>query len=170
LTYGVPKDNSERAIPVAHGGVLDKLRQISVNLANRYGWQEPQATLFVLSGNVPASSRVRSTVNFNRITLQIDPSITPRQLADCYRRVRRKFREKRTRALSPKHLYLATFPASCLGNSKWENRLDKWNEKYPDWEYDDLENFRRDCRHARKRLLTRAISIKRLLSSWQDVH
>ena len=168
LSYAIRSARRERVVLVAHGGVLDKLRVLSGCLAKRYGWQEPQATLFVLTGNIPAVAPLSITANLERITLEVNPSVTPRELADHYRKVRKKLLEQRSRTLSEKHLNLAVFPGRCAANTTWNKRLDKWNEEYPQWAYDDLENFSRDCRRARKRLLDPSISIKRVLSTWQS--
>jgi len=165
LAYGVPEDCWERHVPTTNAGVLERLRQISVFLAKRYGWQEAQATLFVLTGRIPLVSPVRCKVNLSRITLDVDPSITPRHLADHYRRIRRKVLAKRTRSLSPKHINLAAFLAGRDPGKKWEERLNAWNERYPCWKYDDVGIFSRDCRQAKKRLLAQAISFEKVLIS-----
>ncbi len=97
LAYGVPQDRWERVVHTRAGGVLEQLRQISVRLATRYGWDEGQATLFVLTGLIPLHYPIRVTVDRDKINLRVDPTITPRQFVDSYRRIRRQLLTRRTR-------------------------------------------------------------------------
>jgi len=50
LAYGVPEDPWQRLVKITVGGALDRLRHVSEYLAKRYGWENAQATLFILTG------------------------------------------------------------------------------------------------------------------------
>ena len=94
----------------------------------------------------------------SRINLSIDPTLSPRDLAEFYGNIRKQLIGDRYRGLSWKHLSLALFLGQNSGLT-WEKRMTKWNEieqdEHPDWCYDenDLRNFTRDCKHAEERLL-----------------
>jgi len=171
LTYGVPEDRWERSLTTAEGGVLERLRWISERLSKRYGWQKPQATIFVLTGLVPlvptlefqTSPSSAPSPHYVPITLKVDPSVTPRQLADYYRRFRRQVLSKRIKALSIKHLRLAAFFADRPTDEKWQTRMKAWNRANRKWKYTQESNFRRDCLQARKRVLAPALSLERLV-------
>jgi hypothetical protein len=161
LAYGVPEDPWQRVVKTTIGGVLEKLRQVSEYLAKQYGWQDAQATLFVLTGNIPAVSGIRAKTQFRpfpvatRITLTIDPTLTPREVAKHYGNVRQKVLGKRYRSLTEKHIGLAMFSATRPEEETWAERMAAWNKEYPKWRYtfEQVSNFRRDCLQAQRRLL-----------------
>ena len=161
LAYGVPEDPWQRVVKTTVGGVLEKLRQVSGYLAKQYGWQDAQATLFVLTGNIPAVSAIRAKIQFRpfpvttRITLTVDPTLTPREVAKHYGNVRQKVLRKRYRSLTEKHIGLAMFSATRPEEETWAERMAAWNKEYPKWRYmfEQVSNFRRDCLQAQRRLL-----------------
>jgi hypothetical protein len=160
LSYGVPEDGWQRAVPTTVGGVLEKLRQVSEHLAKRYGWQDAQATLCVLTGRIPVASAIRATEQLRlplpvttRITLVIDPTLTPRDVARHYSKVRQKVIGKRHRPLSEKHVRLAMFSAMRREEETWPERMAAWNKEHQDWRYTQVGNFQRDCLQAQRRLL-----------------
>ena len=162
LSYGVPEDRWQRVIPTTVQGVLGGLRQLSEHLAKRYGWQNAQATLFTLTGQIPVVSALRVTTQLRsplpvttRITLTIDPTLTPREVAKHYGNVRQKVLGKRHRALTEKHIGLAMFSATRPEEETWAERMAAWNKEYPEWRYtfEQVSNFRRDCLQAQRRLL-----------------
>ena len=88
LSYASPDDQWVRRIPVRHGGTLDGLRVVSNSLARRYSWQEALATSFVLTGISPLLSSLRGGIRMvlnqpisSRITMEIDPTLTPGEVA-----------------------------------------------------------------------------------------
>jgi hypothetical protein len=160
LTYGVPESAWERVVLVRNGGVLDQLRRLSEDLARQYDWQPPQATLFVLTGRVPLvpALRVRTGWHFPltatvRITLAVHPSVTPQEVAEAYRKVRREMIPGRARPLTEKHARLAAFTARRPEGETWADRMAAWNREYPRWRYKQSSNFSRDALRAQRRLL-----------------
>jgi hypothetical protein len=162
LAYGVPEDGWQRVVLTTVGGVLEKLRGVSEHLVKRYGWRDAQATLFILTGHIPVVFDIRATEQLRdplsvttRITLTIDPTLTPREVAKHYAYVRQKVLGKRHRPLSEKHIRLAMFSAMRPEEETWAERMAAWNKEYPKWRYtfEQVSNFRRDCLQAQRRLL-----------------
>ncbi len=156
----VPMDEDPTCeVPTAEGGVLERLRQLSEALARQYGWDGALATNFVLAGEVPLvpSVEIRGSYPSNfrtlaRISLTVDPALSPREVADHYSRIRREIVGARHRELTEKHMRLAIFAAERPGESLLKG-MTAWNKKYPSWKYKTETNFGRDCSQAIKRLL-----------------
>jgi hypothetical protein len=145
--------------------VLDSLRIISEDLSKRYGWDKGQSTLFVLTGDTPLVSPIKGKVNMksplaalSRITLTIDPIVSPQEVEEYYRKVRGT---RRRRAMTEKHLKLAIFSTTRPQHETWEQAMQEWNKeciegnREPSWSYmtANTRNFRRDCLQAQARLL-----------------
>ncbi len=165
LCYGSPASNFVRNIPVAHNGVLDELRGITEILSKRYGWQPAQATLFVLTGVPPLVStlRVKATTELfpvlRKIVLTVDPALSPRELAEHYKTIRRRFLGERHRAMSEKHCTLVLFMQDWPANETYSSAMGVWNKKFPTWRYRHATNFGRDVLAARKRLLGSGLDV-----------
>jgi hypothetical protein len=165
IEYGVPGDPWRHIQQVAPGGVLERLWKLSKNLCFRYPWTEAQATMFVLTGLRPEARSVVGHVRLvprlqaaTRITLTVDPSVTPQDLSERYHRERTGLLPNRLRALSDKHLRLAAFIAQSDEDESWESKMKKWNNTYPETEYpgyryDNRRNFSRDAAQVCQRLL-----------------
>ncbi len=158
LQYGLPGDPALRMWTVTLAGTLDRLRVLSDRLANWYGWESGQATLFVLTSWVPsiqaaeASLRYRRLPSLTRLELTVDPALTPKEVAELYRRARDNSLGRRYRSMSEKHLRLAAFAEQVKGKPI-EERMRAWNAECPRWRYTEPSNFSRDCAQARKRVL-----------------
>lgn len=160
LCYTVPSDRWVRTIPVAAEGVLGQLQQLSQRLSRHYGWHEAAATVFVLTGATPYATALRITTRMRpdlpalgRFVLEIDPVLTPAEVAARYRRVRSEaLGKERVRPQSPKHLALAVFAVECPDGTL-RQRMALWNERYPEWRYQHVTNFGRDLKAAVQRLL-----------------
>lgn len=174
--------------PVFEPGILYQLAVLSERLAEEYHWSRAEATFFVLadvsSGTPPPfvhtiSARfilnIFSSWAMSRIELEIDPALTPREVASEYARIRNGSIAKRPRTLSEKHLQLAEFAASegielipkrpagwellqfdLVSTGKgWGEQMKKWNQGYagPDSGYTLLRIFKRDCKQALQHLL-----------------
>jgi hypothetical protein len=163
---------------------LRELHRVTERLAQDYDWSKPDATRFVLTGRTPAVYPIRGAVRLprlapstSRVTLVIDPAITPAEVAEFYQRTRKRFvyGPHQFRPLQEKALHLARFWLSATrlqtGGSVLDRTWDgdgadlvrRWNAQYPDqdghqWEYDasnadHVRNFRRDIRQAVAKLL-----------------
>jgi hypothetical protein len=166
LYYGVPDDKWQYSIPVAKGGVLERLRELSKYLGSKYNWQEAQATTFVISGLIPLLPLAQSTLNLNRrslypahdtVTIKLSPHLSPKEVANIYSKARRKLMtngQKRNRPITKKHLELAVFYHTHQG-MKWAEIKNLWNKEYTKYRYTGLgvTNFARDAKYARDRLL-----------------
>src|SRR5918999_3888064 len=160
--------------PIRHDGVLGRLRDVAEHLINprdplkspRYPWSKEEATTFILTNLPPIVNEV--DVRFQesptlpgatRIILTIDPTLSPAELAEQYKRVRAEVLPKRYRSLTAKHLRLAAFVSQRSEEKTWEQtRLDwhKWCEEegYPaEYKYDDAISFSRAARDAVNHLL-----------------
>ncbi len=152
---------SSPQLAISANGVLDSLRGLSVELHEMFGWSVREATDYVLTGEIPQVRPVRVIgpedgyiTGRVRIALEIDLTLTPRQVSEYYRGIRKSLLGgHRVRTLSEKHLRLAEFIGQRQAGEKWSARLEAWNQEYPpEWKYEDTQQFRRDCKVAGKRL------------------
>ena len=164
LFYASPEDQWVRRIPVRHRGTLDGLRLVSNSLARRYSWKEAQATNFVLTGISPSLSSSRGGIRMvlsqlisSRITMEIDPTLTPGEVAQRYKDLRAPLAGARFRSMSEKRLRLAKFHGGHKPEgTTWTTLMTRWNHgEGRDWRYDRFEAFVRDCKQAWERLMGR---------------
>lgn len=159
LDYLVAGNNYVRRVAVCRGGVLDRLRMISEDLAADYGWWPAAGTVFVLTGTPPLidTTTVQPVLKripaLSRIALTIDPALSPREVSSIYRRLRKELVGIRYRSLSEKHGTLVVFVMSRPKKETYARQMEAWNKKYPKWEYKHTTNFGRDVQIAKQRLL-----------------
>jgi hypothetical protein len=165
-TLGYARADSKwmHRVVVEPGSVLARLRSIARRLADFYGWDEAQATAFVLTGVTPLTHALRATVSTSspllvrsRIKMSIDPSTTPREVADYYRRVRQEA-FGRIRRLGEKHARLAAFAARLPQAMDSNEQLKKWNDqcvkwRKPKWKFSHPSRFRIEAQKALDRLV-----------------
>ena len=93
----------------------------------------------------------------SRITMEIDPTLTPEEVAERYKKIRVSLIGARYRSMSEKHMRLAEF----YGGDKpegttWTALMTKWNHcQDRNWNYVRFETFARDCKQAWQRLMGR---------------
>jgi hypothetical protein len=167
LEYAAPPASAVQTCPVALGSALDRLRSLSESLANRYGWRPAEAATFVLTGWVPVLQPIRARTQVRlpisaatRITLDIDPTVTPAEVAERYATERGRHVWARTRRMSQKHLQLAMY-AEAHQEGTWAERMRGWNEAHPDAAYRQASNFQRDVTRAIDRVLNPLFSSPR---------
>lgn len=161
LDYQIPDSEWKHVRPTRLGGELESLRQLSEGLAKRYRWHAGQATVFVLTGITPLlTSCVEGAVLrfdrpvLSRITLSLDPVVSPKEVMDHYRNLRQRMLQgERYRTQDHKALRLAVFYAERPDGETWRERMAAWNDQYPDWPAKDEGQFGRDCRLAYQRLM-----------------
>lgn len=107
-----------RLIRVQPGGILDKLACVASSLSMTYDWSQPQAVLFVLTGTdfgIPkvrvAVRHVRPFAALSRITINVDPRTSPRELQRLYSAARLELHKGKDKDISKKHACLAIFAA-----------------------------------------------------------
>ena len=169
VEYSVPEGEWLKLQATASGGVLERLWRISrFPLALSYPWTTAQGTMFVLTGLYPEvrgiethSVMPRLVKAATRVTLVIDPTVTPNEVRDEYHRVRQEILVGRYKTRSDKHLRLAAFIAERPDTESWQDRMLAWNKAYPGsgfegYEYHHRSNFIRDARRVCQDLLNPA--------------
>jgi hypothetical protein len=172
LSYGRPGAKWADHVATTVGSVLDALRRICENLIGRYHWNDDQATVFVLTGMVPLVAKINHEVSSNfmypalsRISLDIDPTCTPGEVADHYKQVREQLLPRRYRSLSSKHTELVVFVArrrAANTREPWAAVMGAWNREFGDrteektgrsWAYAHKDIFQRDYGRAVRQIL-----------------
>ena len=169
IEYSVPGGEWAKLQGTASGGVLERLWRISrFPLASNYPWTTAQATMFVLTGLYPEVSGIEAQSVMpkpvkaaTRISLVIDPTVTPDEVRDEYHRLRQQLLVGRHKTRSDKHLRLAAFIAERPDTESWQDRMLAWNKAYPEsgfkgYEYSHRSNFTRDARRVCQDLLNPA--------------
>jgi hypothetical protein len=156
---------------------LGLLAILATEISPRWAWWPVETVIFVLTGLPPFVSPIRATFHRqtgmhraigwhdfgSRVNVDIDPTVTPEQLATWWREVRRShFPDGKTyRPQSLKHLRLAEFMGTRTADTTWMTDRADWNEtvnrgSWPaEWRYqaDQHRNFHRDARAAVARVI-----------------
>jgi hypothetical protein len=110
------RGNHEQTLTVDAKSPLGELAKVTEKLVRRYRWAPSQATACVLTGRMPevlvytGSAQIRYGIDSSattRVTMTLDPSLTPEQVARIYARLRANLRDDPPRSLSVKHCRLA---------------------------------------------------------------
>jgi hypothetical protein len=112
--------------------------------------------MFVLTDRIPLIEPLRFQLTrrlpleaLSRITIVCDPAVTPREVAQYYKKHRSRILSKRTRRLSEKHAELAMF---ALEHQNLDSAAMKaWNRRFPKWSYQRYNRFSKEARVARGR-------------------
>lgn len=129
---GTPAAGIERRQTVARLGILGDLAQLADKLANRYRWNPAEATNFVLTGTVPnvdvyvgSIDRGGATTATTRITMVLDPFLTPKQVANIYHRLKLRLApDTGMRSQGDRRYRLARFVAPHV-TITWERPQDR---------------------------------------------
>ncbi|MDW8069740.1 MAG: hypothetical protein RML46_12615 [Anaerolineae bacterium] len=147
-------------IPVAAGGVLDRLRQVSKGLADSFGWQEASATVLVLTGQIPVISPLSISTHIHysstttaRIEISADPEVSPDKVKQFYQEVRKKVRGgRRYHPLAGWVMDLVEFVLDTP-DLTWGERFEKWNREHPEHRYSVLQSMTNAYYRAVSKLL-----------------
>ncbi len=154
--------------PVPLKSPLARLVTLMQHLHDRWLWSEPEAFLFVVCGRTPHVPTIKGSATvrnreltealgwhdiFSRVTIEVDPTVSPEQLAAWWRDVRRRVLPRRYRPMSEKHLQLARFSTRRDESTTWEQDRRAWNTAFPEWAFDDRGNFRQAVLQGRDRLV-----------------
>lgn len=147
-------------IKVGVSGALARLQEASQKVADT-GCDPAHATVFILTGGpfpiVPCFRSITYVPEglscLNRITLTIDPTLSPREVAKIYADMRSRVFGHRHRAMSEKHTRLALF-ALMHPDGTLKERMSEWNRAFPRWRYRLETTFGRDIAAAKRRALT----------------
>lgn len=162
-------------VRAAPGSVLGHLQKVGSRLARRYPWQEAEAVWFVLTGVPPfvspATWRVscRATPLFTRavLTLEVEPWVPPKAVMEGYRRIQERLGIRK--GVGAKAVALVDFLAqqvrvhqTDMELPSWSELMALWNEAHPEWKYEDLRHFARDCKAALDRVVMRPDLLSRM--------
>lgn len=166
LEYAIPNSHWVESIPIAYGGMLARLQQLSTELAKRYQWQPALATVFVLTGLMPVLLPIKGSSHpsefethegtvtaLSRIVLTIDPTLTPKEVSTAFQRIRQQILGAKWRDLGERQLALARFALHREDAEPWTQRMEAWNKDFDEWPYPNVGNFKRDCQNAIEKLL-----------------
>lgn len=157
-----PVDELDCWAPVLPGeSDVNWLRLVAKNWAADVGCSNGMATLWVISGVMPSVEMVATvfhpaapTKTFGeRIELVVDPATPPEEVMLAYQKARTAIAGGRLRTPTPKHLRLAVFADQKPAGEKWGEAMGRWNDAYPEWRYEYVPNFWRDCDRAVKRFV-----------------
>ena len=142
--------------------LLVKLARLARTVSERWFFSEAATTNFILTGRIPSVWRYRgeqklkliSRNPLSRIVLELDPDMSPMEVAEVYRMVRGAVKGKRARVrpVSERTAVLAGWVANRPVEETWRARRLEWNREHPEWNCDSDTNFARDARAAVKRL------------------
>jgi hypothetical protein len=108
--------SQERILTVDARFVLGELAKLAEKLADWYRWRRSEATNFILTGRTPEVFVYTGSVQLRygtdgattRVTMTLDPVLTPAQVADIYQRLKTQLHPvKAQRSLSAKQYTLA---------------------------------------------------------------
>ncbi len=164
LEYSIPGKNHVQISLVGAGGVLDRLRHISHSLAARYGWQEAQATVFVLTGAVPLVPPIKAWVNRKyvqwggpprsgaRIHLDVDVTVGGEAVRAAYIEARRQVLDKRHMKPSTTRVATLVYFVESRPGMSWKDRWEEWNREYPAWSYKSEVSMRQVYHREKEKL------------------
>ena len=162
-TYAVLLEG-DRVLTAQKGDrIAQRLWRLAADLAGRYDWTEPAAAGWVLTGTAPALplARVRrvhrtyevpgrGTVSYDRIVLDVYPTMQPAGLADLFRQHRQGLGYRRPRQTKRPTAEIVKFLTVRPKDEPWQDRVRAWNKRYPNWAYTSHKNLQRDYRRAVK--------------------
>jgi hypothetical protein len=161
--YYVNERGRARKVSVWEQSLLESLRGLSERLAQWYRWEPAQATMFVLTGEIPAVPALKVGTSVKHvaelypaktatpeyidatITIVASPWVSEERVKNHYRKA--KIEVMGTSGGKPssrKNLKLFRFvtervdPTITRGHTKMPNGktlVSEWNEAYPDWAY-----------------------------------
>ncbi len=131
--------------------VLKELRWLGEQLAKDYRWQREEAMWFVLAGGTPPVSPLRAvgSVGYSKhgphraaITLTIEPWVDAKEVDRVYRDIQRQMLGNDNLLIGEKRLRLLEFveDQKRTGTGGWRTLMQRWNETYPQWKYEDKEH------------------------------
>jgi hypothetical protein len=124
----VDAENRIRISWVWERSPLDELRRLSEKLAKRYLWQGAQATMFVLTGEIPARPPLRVSYEWKGagvgskalkasqgvVTLEVAPWVSAKTVHRAYRTAQERILRRDNRPIKEKNLRLFRFVTERL--------------------------------------------------------
>ena len=168
-------DGAVQVVAVPATSLVGEVATVAANLSDQFRWNHWDATRWVTCGGDPPRPwvfrwkpdlrglhRGEVTDTTTRLTIEVDPTLTPGEVAAAYGRARSAiFRGARVRAVEEKAQALVRFAVAQPENiedAPWDEWLRRWNAgpgrrhgKYDSQDYQRW-NFRREVRKAWVRL------------------
>ncbi len=163
--YYVNERGRARKVSVCDRSLLEQLRGLTERLAQWYRWEPAQATMFVLTGVIPAvpALKVGTSVKSSKelldakttspeyidatINITASPWVSSKTVTKAYRKAQVKLMgTSGGKPPGPKNLKLFRFVTErieptgkpgCTRMPNGKNLVSEWNEAYPDWAYKD---------------------------------
>lgn len=152
------------------GTVFGELGALCTVLAQRYDWQEWEATQFVLTNTAPVVLPLRLDMSLHTttdntepfthmrscITLTVDPWVSVESVARAYHQAQQRLFGGANRPVQERSLALVRFHAEHmddLGEKSWSTLRKMWNQEYPAWHYEDERLFPRDMKRALRAII-----------------
>lgn len=146
--------------------VIGFLEHVARDLRSQgYPWVEQSEAWFVLTGNdlntSPLDVRTRlimgEATQRATISMQIEPWINHRTVADLYRRFQRQLLQRHNRPIEDRRLAVFRFVTEQRSEDgqlpTWRSMMQAWNDGTREWVYHDPRNFQRDASEAERMLL-----------------
>jgi len=146
--------------------VLDDLRRISDDIADRYGWGKAQTSFFILTNITPLThalsyTREEDALGRSKITMTIDPWVTKQTVLRAYQQAQQKIYSRTPGPMSKKNAALFESVIEHMDDDDdgtlpaWRSLMTAWNRQQtdPEWKYEDPRTFERDYQRAKKALL-----------------
>ena len=155
---------TKRFLPTSDGNMVlapEAIHSCVSRLAAQYHWRIEDALAFVVAGVTPVVQWASVTYGLDgpdtRITITVDPEMSPKTVAALYAASRRLIQPKqRIRSMTEKMAALARFVVHSDPRSDWRTRMARWNqaiaEDYPTWAHSEVSNFNRDAHAALRRI------------------
>ena len=134
------------------------------------GWEPAKARGYVLTGRVPAYSRVHGSVTwdtrefpFPRVSLSIDPSASSAEILAGFAAVKKDLVE-RVRPFSERALELHRHTSQLPDAPQaWRASYADWNARFHDvlWQYSTLREYKAAVRRVRESMVKRTVSDER---------
>ncbi len=153
--------------------LLMSLAKLAKSLAHDWLFPEAEATNWILTGRIPRVLRYSVELRVqlitanavSRIVLELDPDMSPLEVAKVYGKLRGQMKgtRARVRPLSERTAVLAGWIVNRPAEETWKTARLAWNREYPEWRQDRDTNFARDAHAAVRRLANPGWQLSRAL-------
>jgi hypothetical protein len=145
---------------VWNNSVYDEVRVLTESLVKQFPWNEPEATMYALTGKMPfippiyvvPSPPMLGAVGHVKVTISVEPWVSARSVLRFYKHIKNASYSGRSRALSAKNVALFRFVTRYARPGRdipsFESLMKVWNSKHPGWLYDNAWVFARDYRRV----------------------
>ena len=121
------------AVPVIQGSELDRVRQVSTGLSDKFRWSRADATHFLLTGEYPVDSLIRAWRRPGAVTLEIELYASPATVRNAYQKVRSDRRYTKQHTLKGVRVLRFVLEETLKDGRvpSWAELTRRWNRSYP---------------------------------------